>query len=124
MKQFTKIKKQNKWTIPILVAIACAVAVFAIHPGNLAAAQEDQDSAGLTIDYLDPFNLTIQQISLSPAEVSSLSVSSAVLTPVAATAPADALASDGVSSGSTYVKPLKVWIPFVPTFRSPCTPSW
>jgi hypothetical protein len=134
---FKQMKKQKKWTIPLIVLTVCAVAVFLMHPGKAAAATQAATLDPTTIDYLNPFDLTVRQISVSqsvstsgnsvPVQSSAVTMSSVSQTSVT-TSPASVATpltrdSSSISYSVNSAKPLKVWIPFRPTFRSPCTPS-
>ena len=90
MERLKGMKKQNKWTILIVMMIFCLVAGFT-HISQVRAAEADDES---TTDFLNPFDLTVMSMAVTS------------------------------SSSSAYVPPAKIWIPYRPVFRSPCTPSW
>ncbi len=106
MERLKGLKKQNKWMIPIAVVVFCVVAGFT-HTSQVRAAEE-KDSVDLY--YLDPFDLTVTLMSV--IEVPLVSDTSASTT------------TTTESASSPYVPPTKIWIPYRPTFRSPCVPSW
>lgn len=110
MKCLKGMKQKNKWMILLAGAFVCAVAGFT-HTSNLAAAEADEQDL-MTMDYLDPFDLTVTSYSVSAAPAGEAMLSTEMDTAVAA------------APTSAYSQPLKVWIPYRPTFRSPCMPSW
>jgi len=117
-------RTQKKWTIPLLSAIVCAAAIFLMQPGKVAAADQAETLDPMTIDYLDPFDLTVRQLLVSQSVSTSGAFESAQPTAVTTVSAPLVVSESSPTPSSPYVKPLKVWIPFRPTFRSPCTPSW
>ncbi|MCK5000348.1 MAG: hypothetical protein KAS23_12465 [Anaerohalosphaera sp.] len=117
MKSFIGNKKQNKWTLLIGGLIFCAVAGFATS--QLAAAEKDEVGLG-TMDYLDPFNLTVTSATFSE---NSFGPGISLRTGSAAAPLSSNFAPSAGSSTTAVTPPLKIWIPYRPTFRSPCVPS-
>lgn len=109
MRLCKELKKQNKWTLLIAGLVICMVACFSAN--RLMAAQgEEKESSGM--EYLNPFDLTVSSIDFldtvrAPQEA-----------PVAASSDASS-----VSAPPSVPKPVMIWIPYRPTFRSPCVPS-
>lgn len=126
MKSLKGMKLSNKWMILLTGVFIFAVGGFT-HTSTLVAAQAEEDLL-MTMDYLDPFDLTVSSLSVSRASTGgSLKIAVA---PASEPASAPASEPEPVSaeitpdSYSLYAQPLKIWIPYRPTFRSPCTPSW
>jgi hypothetical protein len=99
-----------------------------MYPGSVTAADQQADDDPLTVDYLDPFDLTVRQMVVSQ-NIGSVTDTTSVSSSVASvtTTPAPSAVQPLIVSGPTtsaYAQPLKVWIPYRPTFRSPCTPHY
>ena len=110
MKCLKGMKMENKWVILLAAAIFLAVGGFT-QSSRLAAAETEDDGTLVTMDYLDPFDLTVQSY-FAPANSPDRVVTTSETTFVSA------------SSSAAYTQPLKIWIPYRPRFRSPCQPSW
>ena len=106
MKRLNGMKTQNKWMFLTAGIVLCLVAGFT-STSQVVAAGENPGS----LDYLDPFTLTVTPLSSTEATSAD---------PLLETL----LMGSTESSSSPYVPPAKIWIPYRPTFRSPCTPSW
>ena len=104
MKRLKGMKMRNKRMLLIAGVILCTVAGVTHTSQAMAAGDETMD-----MGYLDPFTLTVTQQTTAPAADSML------LDMV--------LMGGSESSSSDYVPPAKIWVPYRPTFRSPCTPS-
>jgi hypothetical protein len=105
MKRLKGMKKQNKWMLMMAVAMMCLVTGLT-QLSQAAAAEEEEDL--ITLDYLDPFDLTVTSLILdAPLRLSGLGTTDV----------------DGDDLSDIAV-PTKIWIPVRPTFRSPCVPSW
>lgn len=105
MKRLNGMKTKNKWMLLIAGAILCAVAGFTTT-GQVAAAGEEPDP--MSMEYLNPFDLTVTPVSeAEPDQMLEMLI-----------------LSDPPETTSPYANPLKIWIPYRPTFRSPCVPSW
>ena len=102
-----RLSKQKKWMLLLLGLVVCLATGFWQTPALFAA---DPEPAG-SLDYLDPFTLTVTPLSSTEATSAD---------PLLETL----LMGSTASSSSPYVPPAKIWIPYRPTFRSPCTPSW
>jgi len=111
------LKGMNKQGRMLLMAalMFCAFAGFA-RKNSALAADKVADSDTVVMEYLDPFDLTVTTISASAAE-STAEIDNFLFDSVI-------LASSSSSIYSDYAQPLKIWIPYRPVFRSPCTPSW
>jgi hypothetical protein len=120
---FKRMKKQKKWAIPITGAIVCVIVILLMHPGKVAAAAQEEMLDPMTVDYLNPFDLTVRQITVSQS-ASTLSSPVSVQSSPAMTSTSVTSSFAPPAPTSSYAQPLKVWIPFRPTFRSPCTPTW
>ena len=103
MERLKGMKMRNKWMLLIAGVILCAVAGFTHTSQAMAAGDETMD-----MGYLDPFTLTVTQQTTAPAADPILDMM---------------LLGGSESSSSDYVPPAKIWVPYRPTFRSPCTPS-
>ena len=91
MERLKGMKTRNKWTLLIAVIAVCLVMGLTQMP-QARAAEEDKNQS---MDYLDPFELTVLTMDITPTS----------------------------SSYSAYI-PTKIWIPYRPVFRSPCVPTW
>jgi len=100
MERLNAMKKRNRWRILVAGLILCISAGFLNTTELLAAEQQENDP--MSMGYLDPFNLTVEAL---------VSMDTSATTEPALT-----------GGHSEYVPPLKIWIPYRPTFRSPCAP--
>lgn len=107
MKRLNGMKKKNKWTLLIVGLVLCAVAGLT-RTSQATAAEEELDL--MSMNYLDPFDLTVTAVSAAPEKDTQLDML--------------VMSSTAEAASSPYAQPLKIWIPYRPTFRSPCTPSW
>ena len=111
MKCLKGMKRQNKWMILIASVVFVTMTGFTQSDHLWAAEEEDM----MTMEYLDPFELTTSSFA-----VSANSTDDALTTTTLSSEPT----MTTMSSTSPYAQPLKIWIPYRPRFRSPCTPSW
>lgn len=92
--------------------VFCALGGFTQHITTASAAVTDEQDL-MTLDYLDPFNLTVTPLTVTRDIFGS--------TGLLLSSDSDISPDDYLSS--LYVQPLKIWIPYRPMFRSPCAPS-
>ena len=114
MKQLKGMKTQNKTMLVTAVVLMGLIAGFS-HISQVTAATEETDQ--VTLDYLDPFDLSVMMWNQEPGPVELGSVRP---TP-------DMMLTGGIQDDGTLQSiafPDRIWIPRRPVFRSPCTPSW
>lgn len=116
MKRLKGMKKNNKWMILLVGVFFCALGGFTQQITSTNAAQTDDQNL-MTIDYLDPFDLTVTPLTLA-TDRALVRDTSLLAAPASTT-----LSSTTFLLTSAYSQPLKIWIPYRPTFRSPCVPS-
>jgi hypothetical protein len=108
MERLKGMKSRNNWMLSIIGTFLCTVICLS-HNGLLAAADEEEQGL-MSLEYLDPFDLTVTQMTYTEQ-----AGSSSLMLGLSSVEPAGA--------SSSYSPPLKIWIPYRPTFRSPCVPS-
>ena len=96
-----------------------AVAILALAAGSrqasqVAAASNDKDKDSITLEYLDPFDLTVMSLYPDSGSIR-LSTTQMSIT-------GGGILDQGTLESIAY--PPRIWIPERPVFRSPCIPSW
>jgi hypothetical protein len=118
-----KIMLSNKQLITLgmsVLVLSCSIAYTAMS----AAAVEPADGlASGTLDYMDPFDLTITRYAFSPisAPATPRTAPSPVTVPVNIGNPVTPITPATVVGPMYYLRPL-VRVPYKPEFRSPCKP--
>jgi hypothetical protein len=113
MKRVKKMKIRNKGIL--LIAVSICLMVGFTHISQVSAAQDDEEDSFAT--FLDPFTLTMYDLTADM----NLRYSGGDMGTTSSVVP---LSTVNPLSLESISRPIMIWIPQRPTFRSPCIPSW
>ncbi len=115
--------KRNK-SLVIGMTMLLALAVIGQNFIGVAfASRQESDQLGLSeMDYLDPFSFEVTSFAMARSQAAPQAIEQMSM----ATPTESDSGTIGTLSGDSppYRVPPKVWIPYKPTFRSPCVPTW
>ncbi len=116
--------KRNK-SLVIGVTMLLALAIIGQNfIGVALASRQESDQLGLSeMDYLDPFSFEVTSYAMTRSQAADAPAATETLFMATATEP-DLGTMGTLESTSGFRRPPKVWIPYKPTFRSPCVPTW